>query len=335
MSETATHVTLRRRPAGNASADDFEVVSVPMPEPADGELLIRTRYLSLDPYMRGRMSDGPSYASPVAIGSPMVGAIVGDVIASRAPSVPVGTTVTANGGWRSHVVVAANAVRIVDPTVAPVSTALGVLGMPGQTAWYGLHRIGHPKAGETVVVAAATGAVGSVVGQLARIAGCHVVGIAGSDEKCAHAVHDLGFDACLNHRAHDANSLSDALRQACPRGIDVYFENVGGAVLAAVLPNLNVGARIPLCGLISRYNGEDQTPLNLGPLLANRVTLQGFIISDHPEAFPPFIAEVAPLVQSGQLRYREDIVDGLENAPTAFLRLFRGENFGKLVVRVG
>lgn len=334
MSETAIHVILRRRPNGMASADDFEVVSVPMPTPGDGEVLVRTRFLSLDPYMRGRMSDGPSYATPVAIGSPMVGAIVGDVIASRAPAVAVGTTVTANGGWRSHAAVPANAVRVVDPTVAPVSTALGVLGMPGQTAWYGLNRIGHPKAGETVVVAAATGAVGSVVGQLARLAGCRVVGIAGSDAKCAHAVHDLGFDACLNHRAHDASSLRAALREACPRGIDVYFENVGGAVLAAVLPNLNVGARIPLCGLISRYNGEDQTPLNLGPLLANRVTLQGFIISDHPEAFPPFIAEVAPLVQSGQVQYREDIIDGLENAPTAFLRLFRGENFGKLVVRV-
>jgi NADPH-dependent curcumin reductase CurA len=334
MSQTATNVILRRRPAGYASADDFDVVSVPMPEPADGEVLVRTHYLSLDPYMRGRMSDGPSYASPVAIGSPMVGAIVGEVIVSRSPSVPIGTTVAANGGWRSHVVVSANAVRIVDPSVAPVSTALGVLGMPGQTAWYGLNRIGHPKAGETVVVAAATGAVGSVVGQLARIAGCRVVGIAGSDEKCAHAVRDLGFDACINHRTHDATHLRDALREACPRGIDIYFENVGGAVLAAVLPNLNVGARIPLCGLISRYNGEDQTPLNLGPLLANRVTLRGFIISDHPDAFPPFITEVAPLVQAGQVRYREDIVDGLENAPTAFLRLFRGENFGKLIVRV-
>jgi NADPH-dependent curcumin reductase CurA len=334
MIGTATHVILRRRPTGNASADDFEVVAVPIPEPAEGEILIRTSFLSLDPYMRGRMSDGPSYASPVPIGSPMVGAIVGDVIASRAPSIAVGTVVTTGGGWRSHVAVAAHAVRVVDPAVAPVSTALGVLGMPGQTAWYGLNRIGHPKAGETVVVAAATGAVGSVVGQLARIAGCRVVGIAGSDEKCAHAVRDLGFDTCLNHRTHDVTGLRDALRKACPRGIDVYFENVGGAVLAAVLPNLNTGARIPLCGLISRYNGEDQTPLNLGPLLANRVTLQGFIISDHPEAFPPFIAEVAPLVQSGQVRYREDIVDGLENAPTAFLRLFRGENFGKLIVRV-
>jgi NADPH-dependent curcumin reductase CurA len=334
MSETATHVILRRRPTGVASPDDFEVVSVPMPEPVDGEVLVRTRFLSLDPYMRGRMSDGPSYTSPVAIGSPMVGGIVGEVVVSRAPSIPVGTIITANGGWRSHVAVPARAVRIVDPTVAPVSTALGVLGMPGQTAWHGLNHIGHPKPGETVVVAAATGAVGSVVGQLARIAGCHVVGIAGSDEKCVHAVHDLGFDACLNHRSHDANSLRGALREACPGGIDIYFENVGGAVLAAVLPNLNVGARIPLCGLISRYNGEDQTPLNLGPLLANRVTLQGFIISDHPESFPPFIAEVAPLVQSGQVRYREDVIDGLENAPTAFLRLFRGENLGKLLVRV-
>lgn len=334
MSETATHVILRRRPTGLVSPDDFEVVAAPVPSPADGEVLVRTRFLSLDPYMRGRMSDGPSYAASVAVGAPMVGAIVGDVIESRAPAIPVGTVVTANGGWRSHAAVPATALRVVDPSLAPVSTALGVLGMPGHTAWHGLLTIGQPKPGETVVVAAATGAVGSVVGQLARLAGCRVVGIAGSDAKCAHATADLGFDACLNHRAHDAASLRDALRAACPNGIDVYFENVGGAILAAVLPNLNVGARIPLCGLISRYNGEDPLPLNLGPLLANRVTLQGFIISDHPETFPAFLGEVAPFVRTGQVRYREDVVDGLENAPTAFPRLFRGENLGKLVVRV-
>lgn len=333
MTETATNVLLRRRPAGLPVPGDFEVAAVPMPVPADGEVLVRTRFLSLDPYMRGRMSDGPSYAANVALGAPMVGGIVGDVLESRAPAIPVGAVVTGNGGWRSHAALPGAGVRVVDPAVAPVSTALGVLGMPGHTAWYGLHRLGRPRPGETVVVAAATGAVGSVVGQLARLAGCRVVGIAGSDAKCTHAVADLGFDACLNHRAHDAASLRDALRAACPRGIDVYYENVGGPILAAVLPNLAVGARIPLCGLISRYNAEDQTPLNLGPLLANRVTLQGFIISDHPETFPEFLAEVAPRVTSGQVRYREDVVDGLENAPAAFPRLFRGENLGKLLIR--
>lgn len=327
-------VQLRRRPNGLPQPEDFAIVEIPVPQPGPGELLVRTHFLSLDPYMRGRMNDGKSYAAPTPLDAVMPGGTVGEVVASNDPSIAVGSIVTGGGGWQEFAVLNARSVRVVDASLAPISTAVGVLGMPGHTAWYGLNVIGRPQAGQTVVVGAATGAVGSVVGQLARLAGCRVVGVAGSDAKCAHAVYDLGFDACVNHRSHDVASLSDALRQACPDGIDIYFENVGGATLAAVLPNLNHGARIPLCGLISRYNGEDQTPVNLGPLLSNRVTLQGFIISDHPEIFPAFFAEVAPRVQSGQLRYREDIVDGLANAPRAFMRLFSGENFGKLVVRI-
>lgn len=315
-------------------ATDFAIVDVPMPVLAEGEVLMQTEYFSLDPYMRGRMSDGPSYATPNPLGAVMGGGSVGRVIASHAPAVPVGSMIMGGGGWQTHAALASRAVRVIDPAVAPVSTALGVLGMPGHTAWYGLHRIGQPNAGQTVVVAAATGAVGSVVGQLAKAVGCRVVGIAGSDAKCVHAVHDLGFDACLNHRAHDVATLRDAIRDTCPDGIDVYFENVGGGVLAAVLPNLNRGARIPLCGLISRYNGEDHTPLNLGPLLSNRVMVQGFIISDHPETFADFIAQVGPMVHAGSVRYREDVVEGLDRAPEAFPRLFTGDNFGKLVVHI-
>lgn len=334
MTTMNRQVQLRRRPNGLPQPEDFAYVESPVPHPGPGELLVRTHFLSLDPYMRGRMNDGKSYAAPTPLNAVMPGGTVGEVVVSNDPSIAVGSIVTGGGGWQEFAVLNARSVRVVDASLAPISTAIGVLGMPGQTAWYGLNVIGRPQAGQTVVVGAATGAVGSVVGQLARLAGCRVVGVAGSDAKCAHAVHDLGFDACVNHRSHDVSSLTDVLQQACPDGIDIYFENVGGATLAAVLPNLNQGARIPLCGLISRYNGEDQTPLNLGPLLSNRVTLQGFIISDHPDTFPNFFADVAPRVQSGQVRYREDIVDGLANAPQAFVRLFSGENFGKLVIRV-
>jgi len=325
-------IRLRSRPSGMPSAANFETTTAAMPEVRDGDVLRRTLYLSLDPYMRGRMSDAPSYAAPVEIGGVMCGHTVSQVVESRNPGFAKGDIVAGYDGWQLFAASPAKDVRKLDPAVAPVTTAIGVLGMPGLTAFVGLIDIGQPKSGETVVVSAASGAVGSIVGQLAKTRGCRAVGVAGSREKCRYVVEELGFDACVNYKTDD---LVPALQAACPNGVDVYFENVGGAVLAAVLKVLNRGARIPLCGLISEYNTTDNVGgPNLRPLLVNRAMIRGFIVSDHADRFPAFLQEVAPLVGRGRIKYREDIVDGLDQAPSALIGLFEGRNFGKMLVRV-
>ena len=314
------------------AAEDFEMVEVALADVPDGQVLRRTIYLSLDPYMRGRMSDAPSYAASVALGEVMCGHTVSAVIESRNPRFNAGDIVTGYDGWQEFAVSTGQDLRAIDPRDAPITTAIGVLGMPGLTAYVGLLDIGRPKAGETVVVSAASGAVGSVVGQLAKIRGCRAVGIAGSAEKCRFVVEDLGFDACANYKTDD---LAPALAAACPSGVDIYFENVGGAVLAGVLRVLNRGARIPLCGLISEYNTTaNPGGPNLRPLLVHRAMIKGFIVTDHYDRFSAFLQECTPLVASGRLKYREDIVDGLSSAPSALLGLFQGRNFGKLLVRV-
>ncbi|HJL16440.1 MAG TPA: NADP-dependent oxidoreductase [Sandaracinaceae bacterium LLY-WYZ-13_1] len=337
MSDENLEIRLASRPTGAPRVDDFRLERGPAPTPGDGEVLLRTRYLSLDPYMRGRMSDAPSYAEPVPVGEVMIGGAVGVVEQSRHPGFAEGDHVLGTTGWRTRAVADGAALRKLDLPADRVSLALGALGMPGLTAWWGLNRIGEPRAGETLVVAAATGPVGSMVGQLARRAGMRAVGIAGGPDKCRFATETLGFDACLDHRA---DGLAERLVEACPDGIDVYFENVGGAVLEAVAPLLNVHARVPLCGLVAHYNdtslpeGPDRTPLLLGLLLRRRIRLQGFIIADHFDAMGAFLGEVAPAVLGGEITVREDVVDGLENAPEAFIGMLEGKNFGKLVVRV-
>jgi NADPH-dependent curcumin reductase len=325
-------IRLRSRPDGSPSIDNFQGVDAPMPAVKDGDVLRRTIYLSLDPYMRGRMSDLPSYAAPVAVGDVMCGHTVSAVVESRNPAFRAGDIVAGYDGWQAYAVSNGQELRALDPRAVPVSTAIGVLGMPGVTAYVGLLDIGQPKPGETVVVSAASGAVGSVVGQLAKIKGCRAVGIAGSAEKCRYVVGELGFDACINYKTDD---LVPALKAACPDGVDVYFENVGGAVLKAVLRVVNRGARIPLCGLISEYNAtENPGGPNLRPLLTQRAMIRGFIVSDHYDRFPAFLAECTPWVREGRLRYREDIAEGLDQAPAAFMGLLAGKNFGKMMVRV-
>src|SRR5579871_547313 len=325
-------ILLKSRPVGAPGLGNFELVQRPAPEPGDGEVLMRTRYLSLDPYMRGRMSAAKSYAKPVEVGEPMVGGTVSEIIASRNANFAVGDIVLGFGGWQDYALSGGAGLRKLDPAAAPVTTALGILGMPGMTAYVGLLEIGQPSSGETVAVAAASGAVGSVVGQIAKIKGCRAVGVAGGPEKCRYVVEQLGFDACVDHRADD---FVRQLEAACPAGIDVYFENVGGAVQQAVWPLLNDFARIPVCGLIAQYNAT--TPM-AGPdmfsVLRKRLTLRGFIVWDFAAREADFLRDAGEWVRTGQLKYREDIVDGLENAPAAFLNLLRGGNFGKLLVKV-
>jgi NADPH-dependent curcumin reductase CurA len=325
-------IQLKSRPEGAPGLDNFELVERPVPEPGEGEVLMRTLYLSLDPYMRGRMSAAKSYAKPAAVGEPMVGGTVGEIVASRNPKFSVGDIVLGYGGWQEYALSSGTALRKLDPAAAPVSTALGVLGMPGMTAYVGLLEIGQPKPGETVVVAAASGAVGSVVGQIAKIKGSRAVGIAGGADKCRFVTGELGFDACVDHRAPD---FARALEAACPKGIDVYFENVGGAVQQTVWPLLNDFARIPVCGLIAQYNSPTPMP---GPdmfsVLRKRLMLRGFIVSDFAAKQGDFLREAGEWVRTGRLKYREDVADGLEKAPAAFLGLLQGKNFGKMLVRV-
>ena len=329
---TNRRVLLRSRPSGKVGHDNFEIRDVAMPALGDGQVLRRTIYLSLDPYMRGRMSDAPSYAAPVTMGEAMCGHTVSQVIDSRNASFRQGDFVAAYDGWQQYGISDGRDLRKLDPQAAPISTAIGVLGMPGLTAFVGLIDIGQPAAGETVVVAAAAGAVGSVVGQLAKIRGCRSVGVAGSDAKCRYVVDELGFDACVNYKQDDVYT---ALKTACPRRIDIYFENVGGVVSAAAFRLLNRGARIPLCGLIAEYNARGEAPgPNLLPVLVNRAMIRGFIVSDHVDRTVAFIAEVAPYVRAGRIKYREDITDGLDAAPEAFMGLLEGRNFGKALVRV-
>jgi len=326
-------IVLARRPTGAPRPDDFMLIESPVPRPGDGQMLCRTIYLSLDPYMRGRMSEGRSYAKAVDLGQVMVGGTVSEVIESRHPSFKAGDLVVGHDGWQGYAVSTGAGMRTLDPAQAPIGTALGVLGMPGLTAYVGLLDFGRPRSGETVVVSAASGAVGSVVGQIAKLKGCRAVGIAGSEDKCRFVVDTLGFDACVSHRTGD---LVGALRLACPSGIDVYFENVGGSVLDAVLRLVNPGARIPLCGLISQYNAtEPVRGPDLRPVLVNRVSMRGFIVSDHTDRQADFLTEMTRWVREARVRYREDVVDGLEQAPRALIGLLEGRNFGKVIVRVG
>jgi hypothetical protein len=331
-------ILLHSRPTGAPTADNFRLESGPVPVPAPGQLLLRTLFLSLDPYMRGRMSDAPSYAAPVAVGAVMAGGTIARVETSLHPGFAAGDLVLAYGGWQSYALSDGAGLTRLDPALDPPSLALGVLGMPGFTAYMGLLEIGQPRAGESVVVAAASGAVGSVVGQIAKLKGCRAVGIAGGPRKCAYVVEELGFDTCVDHRGAD---LPQALARACPDGIDVYFENVGGAVFDAVLPLLNPRARVPVCGLIAQYNDTDPAPgtnlLGLLPrtILTKRIRMQGFIIfDDFGPRFGEFQQAMGDWVRAGRIKYREDVVEGLENAPAAFIGLLQGENFGKLIVRV-
>jgi NADPH-dependent curcumin reductase len=331
-------VLLKSRPAGEPSPSDFEVAEAPIPRPGEGEILCRTIWLSLDPYMRGRMKDVKSYATPVEIGGVMVGGTVSEVVESNHPGFKSGDFVLGYGGWQTHHVARATATPgpfgplKLDPKAAPISTALGVLGMPGMTAYVGLLDIGRPKAGETVVVSAAAGAVGSAVGQLARIKGARAVGVAGSPEKCEYVVKELGFDACVSYRSPD---LFGALKEACPKGIDVYFDNVGGDVLKAVMPQVNPFARIPLCGHIAQYSATELPPgPNLGIVVGMRVKIEGFIVSDHADRLGDFLRDCTGWVRDGRLKYHEDVAEGLESAPQAFIGLLRGKNLGKQLVRV-
>ncbi len=336
---TNRRIVLAARPQGAATLDCFRLEEAPIGEPREGEVLLRVLWLSLDPYMRGRMSDLPSYAPPVAIGAVMTAQTVARVESSRNQNFRVGDLVLSGSGWQEFAVSDGRDLVKLPPGLQSPSQALGVLGMPGFTAYIGLLEIGKPQAGNTLVVAAATGAVGSVVGQIAKLKGCRVVGIAGGAEKCSWAVRQLGFDACLDHREA---ALGERLKEACPAGIDIYFENVGGNVFRAVLPLMNAHGRIPVCGLISLYNDAPQPPHSDGPsaliraILVKRLTVRGFIISDgfdHRRA--EFLQVMSSWLREGKIKYREDIVRGLENAPSAFLGLLTGRNFGKLVVKVG
>ena len=327
-----TQVLLKSRPEGFPSESNFEIVERPMPKIGDGQVLRRTIYLSLDPYMRGRMSAAKSYAEPAKIGEPMVGSTVSEVVESKNPRFHAGDFVLGFDGWQSHAVSDGSGLRKLDPAQAAISWSLGVLGMTGLTAYVGLLDIGKPKESETVVVSAAAGAVGSVAGQIARIKGCYVVGTAGSEAKCAFVVDDLKFDACINYKKED---LSSALKAACPGGVDIYFDNVGGAVLEAVLKRINVHARIPLIGLISQYNDAKPGPgPNLVSVIANRALIQGMIVTDHVNRMPDFLRDMSQWLSDGKIQHREDIVQGLENAPAAFIGLLKGDNIGKRLIQV-
>jgi len=331
-------IVLNARPLGTPNAEDFRLELGPIPKPETGQVLLRTLYLSLDPYMRGRMSDRPSYAAPVAIGDVMVGATVSRVEVARHGDFKVGELVLGYAGWQDYSLSDGKGLSTLFPEDPYPSRALGVLGMPGFTAYMGLLDIGKPVAGETVVVAAASGPVGSVVGQIGRIKGCTVVGIAGGKEKCGYVIEELGFDFCVDHRADD---LPGRLAAACPKGIDVYFENVGGPVFDAVLPLLNTKARVPVCGLIATYNatalppGPDRLGLLVGTLLRKRIKMQGFIVfDDYAPRWSEFAGAMGEWVQEDKVKVREDIVFGLENAPEAFIGLLEGKNFGKLVIQL-
>lgn len=337
QSKVNRRIVLAQRPKGEPTPADFRLEEAPIPELKDGEILMQTTYLSLDPYMRGRMSEGPSYAANTGLNDVMIGGTVSRIAASRNPKFKEGDLVSSFSGWQEYQVSNGNGISKLDPRIPKPSYALGVLGMPGLTAYVGFLDLGQPKAGETLVVAAATGAVGSVVGQIAKIKGLRAVGIAGGKEKCDYAVKELGFDACIDHRDPNMPAL---LRAACPKGIDVYFENVGGAVWDAVMPLLNTYARVPLCGLISQYNatsppaGPDRSSQLMATFLIKQVKVQGFIISTYYNRQAAFIEDVSKWMQEGRIKYREDITKGLQNAPQAFMGLFKGSNFGKLLVEV-
>ena len=331
-------VLLDNRPEGEATAANFRLATTDTPPLQDGQVLVRHHFLSLDPYMRGRMNAGKSYAQPQPLGEVMQGGTVGEVVESKNPRYQPGDQVVGFGGWQLYSVVNADqpgALRKVDTTHVPLSHYLGAVGMPGVTAWYGLVKIIAPKAGDTVVISAATGAVGSAFAALAKARGCRVVGIAGGPDKCTYAVDELGYDACIDYKVHaDAASLSKALKDACPAGIDGYFENVGGMVLDAVLPRMNAFGRIALCGMIAGYDGAPLPLTYPALILVNRLKIEGFIVSEHMEVWPEALAELGMLVGSGKLRPRESVAQGIESAPEAFIGLLKGKNFGKQLVKV-
>ena len=333
MSGMRKGLVLHRRPTGEPERDDFQMVETALPEPREGQVLTRTIWLSIDPYMRGRLYDRPSYAAPVQIGEVMTGESVGEVVASAAPGFAPGDVVVGSRGWETHSLTSAKQLIKIDRHGPPFSTYLGVLGMPGVTAYSGMTDVGRVQRGETVVVSAASGPVGAVAGQLAKRAGARVVGVAGGAEKCLWVQETLGFDDCVDHSTMD---LDAALKVACPNGIDVYFENVGGATQAAVIPLLNVFARVIVCGMVAQYNDPKPPPgPNLAFMIMKRVLMQGILVSDKPERFAEWRALAAPWVKDGSLRYRETVVEGLENAPEALAQVLRGGNFGKMLVRVG
>jgi NADPH-dependent curcumin reductase len=331
-------ILLDNRPEGEAKASNFKLVTTDTPALQDGEVLVRHHFLSLDPYMRGRMNDAKSYAAPQELGKVMQGGTVGEVVESRSPKFAVGDKVVGMGGWQEYAVVAADqpgALRKVDTTHVPLSHYLGAVGMPGVTAWYGLNRIIEPKAGQTVVVSAASGAVGSALGALAKARGCRAVGIAGGPDKCRYVTEELGFDACVDYKQHaDAQSLSRALKEACPQGIDGYFENVGGMVMDAVMLRMNAFGRIALCGMIAGYDGKPIPMAYPQLILTNRLLVQGFIVSEHMDVWPQALQELGTLVGTGKLRPRESVAQGLEAAPEAFLGMLKGRNFGKQLVKL-
>lgn len=340
QTNTTNHrLVLAERPEGVPTESTLRLESTELPSPQEGEMLLRTEFLSLDPYMRGRMSDAPSYAPPVEIGDVMVGGTVARVESSKLDGFKKGEWVLSANGWQDYALSDGKGVTSLGSNPEHPSWALGVSGMPGFTAWAGLTKIGMPKAGETLVVAAATGPVGATVGQIGKILGCKVIGVAGGSEKCEYAVKTLGLDACLDHRSAD---FAKELASATPKGIDVYFESVGGKVFDAVLPLLNTGARIPLCGLASQYNatslpeGPDRLGYLMAQILRKRLTMRGFIIfEDFGSLYPEFTAEMEGWLKAGKIHYREDIVDGLEQAPATFIGMLKGDSFGKCVIRVG
>ena len=333
-SEINRRIVLAERPAAYPEPKHFRVEEVPIPQPSEGEALVETVWLSLDPYMRGRMREGPSYATPVQIGGVMTGGVVGRVVESRTPELSVGDIVDGSLGWQEYAVSRPGALRKVDPDLAPISTAVGVLGMPGMTAYFGFLDVCEPEVGDTVVVSAASGAVGQVVGQIGKIMGCRVVGTAGTDEKVDFIVNELGFDAGINYKTEDVDS---ALAAACPDGIDAYFDNVGGFVTDAVMQQTNVHARIAICGQISQYNlpEPELAPRSLGLLVQKQAKVEGFLVFNFAHRHEHARQRMAEWIRTGQLKYKEDVVDGLENAPDAFIGMMTGENFGKLIVRVG
>jgi NADPH-dependent curcumin reductase CurA len=341
MSFINHQVLLASRPQGEATVDNFKLVEAPVPaadQLADGQVVVRHHYLSLDPYMRGRMNDSRSYAEPQPLNQVMLGGTVGEVVASKHPKFAVGDQVLGMGGWQEFAVVDANvrgAIHKVDTSHIPLAAYLGAVGMPGVTGWYGLVKIINPKAGETVVVSAASGAVGGVVGQLAKARGCRVVGVAGGADKCRYVVDELGFDACIDYKAHpDPKDFYKALKEATPNGIDGYFENVGGMILDAVMLRMNAFGRIAMCGMIAGYDGQPLPLANPALILVSRLKIEGFIVSEHPEVWPDATKELGTMVATGQLKFRESVAQGIASAPEAFLGLLKGKNFGKQLVKL-
>jgi NADPH-dependent curcumin reductase CurA len=334
MATVNRQITLASRPVGVPKVSDFHLVYSPLPAPAADEVLVRSVYLSLDPYMRGRMSDVESYARPVAIGEVMTGAAVASVVASENPSFRVGDVVAGMLGWQEYAVAQGRDLRKLDPSLAPISTALGVLGMPGLTAFFGLLDVCDPRRGETVVVSAAAGAVGMLVGQIARIKGCRVVGVAGSDAKISWLLDELGFDAAFNYKT--SPDFRSKLQDLCPDGIDVYFDNVGGAITDAVLSQINTKARVAVCGQISQYNLEqpEMGPRWLGQLIVKQAKVQGFLVSGYAERFADGLEQLARWLKQGKLKYREDVAQGIEAAPQAFIGMLQGQNQGKQLVQI-